>query len=63
MTIVYPGLCLATTQVVITNTVPVICHAEGMTRFFYAKCIRIFDYPRFARTLRERQDVRAAGQR
>lgn len=41
-------------RVVITGTLPVICYAEGMTRFLYASGIRIFDYPRFARTLRDR---------
>ncbi len=41
-------------RVVITGTVPIICYAEGMTRFLYAKGIRIFDYPQFAQTLRDR---------
>ncbi len=41
-------------RVVITGTVPVICYADGMTRFLYAKGIRIFDYPQFAQTLRDR---------
>ncbi len=41
-------------RVVITGTVPVICYAEGMTRFLYAHGIRIFDYPQFAQTLRDR---------
>jgi hypothetical protein len=41
-------------RVVITGTIPVICYAEGMTRFLYAKGIRIFDYPTFAQTLRDR---------
>jgi hypothetical protein len=41
-------------RVVITGTVPVICYAEGMTRFPYAKGVRIFDYPQFAQTLRDR---------
>jgi hypothetical protein len=41
-------------RVVITGTVPVICYAEGMTRFLYARGIRIFDYPQFAQTLRDR---------
>jgi hypothetical protein len=40
-------------RVVITGTVPVICYAEGMTRFLYARGIRIFDYPQFAQTLRD----------
>jgi hypothetical protein len=41
-------------RVVITGTVPVICYADGMTRFLYANGIRIFDYPQFAQTLRDR---------
>jgi hypothetical protein len=41
-------------RVVITGTVPVICYAEGMTGFLYANGIRIFDYPQFAQTLRDR---------
>jgi hypothetical protein len=41
-------------RVVITGTVPVICYAEGMTRFLHANGIRIFDYPEFAQTLRDR---------
>ncbi len=41
-------------RVVITGTLPVICYAEGMTRFLYATGIRIFDYPQFAQTLRDR---------
>src|SRR5271165_7437995 len=47
-------------RVVITGTVPVICYAEGMTRFLYAKGIRIFDYRQFAQTLRDRVRDRAA---
>ena len=41
-------------RVVITGTVPVICYAEGMTRYLHANGIRIFDYPRFAMELRDR---------
>src|SRR6202051_2109452 len=41
-------------RLLITGTVPVICYAEGMTRFLYANGIRIFDYPQFAQTLRDR---------
>jgi len=41
-------------RVVITGTVPVICYADGMTRFLRAEGIRIFDYPQFAQTLRDR---------
>jgi len=41
-------------RVVITGTLPTVCYAAGMTRFLYASGIRIFDYPLFAQTLRER---------
>ena len=41
-------------RVVITGTLPAICYAEGMTRFLYAVGIKIFDYPAFAQTLRDR---------
>jgi hypothetical protein len=47
-------------RVLIAVTVPVICYAEGMARFLYANAIRIFDYPEFARTLRDRVRDRAA---
>jgi hypothetical protein len=47
-------------RVVITGTVPVICYAEGMTRFLYANGIRIFDYPQFAQVLRDRMRDGAA---
>ena len=47
-------------RLLITGTVPVICYAEGMTRFLIAKGIRIFDYPQFAQTLRDRVRDRAA---
>ncbi len=48
------GILSCYDRVVITGTVPVICYAEGMTRFLYANGIRIFDYPQFAQTLRDR---------
>ncbi len=41
-------------RVVITGTLPGVCYAEGMTRFLHAAGIRIFDYPQFAMTLRDR---------
>jgi hypothetical protein len=47
------GMLSCYDRVVITGTVPVICYAEGMTRFLCANGIRIFDYPQFARTLRD----------
>ena len=41
-------------RMVITGTLPGVCYAEGMTRFLHASGIRVFDYPQFAMTLRER---------
>jgi hypothetical protein len=40
-------------RVVITGTLPTICHSRGMTAFLYTRQIRIFDYPQFAATLRD----------
>jgi hypothetical protein len=47
-------------RVVVTGTLPTVCYAEGMTRFLYANQIRIFDYPGFAMTLRDRVREAAA---
>jgi len=47
-------------RIVITGTIPGICHAKGMTSFLYANGIRIFDYPQFAATLRDRLRGNAA---
>jgi carbamoylphosphate synthase small subunit len=47
-------------RVVVTGTLPTVCYAEGMTRFLYANQIRIFDYPEFAMTLRDRVREAAA---
>jgi hypothetical protein len=46
---------------VITGTLPAVCYADGTTRYLNAKSIRIFDYPEFAKTLREQ--VRDAAER
>lgn len=35
-------------RVIITGTLPQICHSQGMTSYLYSKGVRIFDYPRFA---------------
>jgi hypothetical protein len=37
-----------------------VCYAAGMTKFLYAIGVRIFDYPQFASTLRDRVRERAA---
>lgn len=47
-------------RIVITGTLPTVCHADGMTKFFSASHVRIFDYPRFAEPLRELVRERAA---
>jgi len=47
-------------RMVITGTLPGVCYAEGMTRFLHANGVRIFDYPQFAMTLRDRVRDRAA---
>jgi hypothetical protein len=53
------GILSCYDRVVITGTVPIICYAEGMTRFLYSKDIRIFDYATVAMTLRDRVRDRA----
>ena len=40
-------------RVVITGTVPEICHARIMTAYLYRRNIRIFDYTRWPEPLRE----------
>jgi hypothetical protein len=47
-------------RIVITGTLPGVCHAKGMTSFLYANGIRIFDYPQFAATLRDKVRENAA---
>jgi len=40
-------------RVVITGTIPEICHAQAMTSHLYSQSIRIFDYTQFAEPLRD----------
>ncbi len=40
-------------RILITGTLPGICFAQGMTSYLYQQGIRIFDYPKFAHTLRD----------
>jgi hypothetical protein len=47
-------------RVVITGTLPTVCYAEGMTRFLYARGVRIFDFPELASMLRDRVRERVA---
>jgi len=41
-------------RLVITGTLPGVCHADGITWYLNARGIRIFDYPEFAKPLRDR---------
>jgi hypothetical protein len=41
-------------RLVIIGTLPGVCYADGMTRYLQGNGVRIFDYPQFAMTLRDR---------
>jgi len=47
-------------RIVVTGTLPTVCHAKGMTRFLYAAGVRIFDHGEFAAELRDRVRAGAA---
>ena len=47
------GILSCYDRMVVTGTLPQVCHARGMTAFLKARGIRIFDYPRFAEPLRD----------
>lgn len=40
-------------RIILKGTIPSWCFAEGMTSFLYAEKIRIFDYPEWAKNLKE----------
>jgi hypothetical protein len=48
-------------RLVITGTLPGVCHAAGMEAYLRAKGIRLFDYPRFAEPLRD--EIRSNAER
>ncbi len=48
-------------RVIIQGTLPGVCYADGMTGFLRGHGIRIFDYPRYAKKLRD--EVRANTER
>src|SRR4051794_23774868 len=54
------GILSCYDRLVITGTLPGVCYAAGMAGYLNAKGIRIFDYPEFAKTLRDRVRDRAA---
>ena len=47
------GLLSCYDRIIIQGTVPGWCYASGMTSYFYARRMRIFDYPKWAQPLRE----------
>ena len=47
------GVLSCLDRVVITGTLPDICHGEAATRFLCWQKVRIFDYPNFAKPLRD----------
>ena len=47
------GLLSCYDRIIIQGTVPGRCYASGMTGYFYAHEMRIFDYPKWAQPLRE----------
>jgi len=40
-------------RVIITGTLPQVCHSQGMTSYLYGSGVRIFDYPQFAEPFKE----------
>lgn len=40
-------------RVILTGTLPQICHSSGMTAYLYSQGVRIFDYAKFAEPLKE----------
>jgi hypothetical protein len=46
-------------RVVLTGTLPDLCHADAMARFLGARQIRLFDYPRWAEPFRDTIRTRA----
>lgn len=48
-------------RVVLTGTLPDLCHAEAMARYLGARGIRLFDYPRWAEPFRD--ELRAHAER
>jgi hypothetical protein len=48
-----PGVISCYDRILIQGTLPGLCYAQGTTSYLYARQIRIFDYPRFAKLLRD----------
>ncbi len=41
-------------RLIFTGTLPQICYSQGMTSYLYSQAIRIFDYPKFAESFRNK---------
>ena len=48
------GVLTCWDRVIITGTLPEICHAEALARYLSQRDIRLFDYPRWAEPFRHR---------
>lgn len=48
-------------RIILSGTLPEISYSQGMTRYLYAKGVRIFDYPKFAEPFKE--TIRANAER
>ena len=48
-------------RIIITATLPEICHAEALARYLSSRGIRLFDYPRWAEPLRNELRAHAQG--
>src|SRR5512135_1607718 len=53
------GVLACFDRMVLTGTLPDLCHAEAMARYLGARDIRLFDYPRWAEPFRDRIRVHA----
>ena len=40
-------------RIILTGTLPQVCHSKGMTSYLYSIGVRIFDYPKFAEPFRD----------
>ncbi len=48
-------------RIIITGTLPEICHAEALAHYLSSRGIRLFDYPRWAEPLRHELRAHAQG--
>ena len=47
------GVLSCLDRVILTGTLPQICHSSGMTGYLYSQGVRIFDYAKFAEPFKE----------